>query len=210
MMDSSCSAFYVYEPLSSESSFRLLHLKNFDSSSDPMEVELSEDDFANPRPYAAVSYAWGGETPECPITCNGKPFLVTPTVLSVLQRLYSKDSDASIWIDSICIDQTSVAERNQQVPKMRLIYRQAQIVWVWLGEGSEETDVTFDFLHEVALIVSVDQPDNIEAMKPSADRLLNGAEPTLDSLNNTNLTVEAFDEVKHEFESFVGKCSSVQ
>jgi len=36
---------------------------------------------------------------------------------------------------------------------MRSIYHQAERVWIWLGEGSYETDVTFNFLAEVAAII---------------------------------------------------------
>lgn len=38
-----------------------------------------------------------------------------------------------IWIDAICINQSSLSERAQQVPIMDRIYRQAQKVIVWLG-----------------------------------------------------------------------------
>jgi hypothetical protein len=39
-----------------------------------------------------------------------------------------------IWIDAICINQDSVAERSSQVQIMDRIYRQAQKVIVWLGQ----------------------------------------------------------------------------
>jgi hypothetical protein len=198
------STFYVYEPLSSDSSFRLLHLKNLEPSDDALEVELTEENFRDPRPYAAISYVWGRGTADRQITCNGQPFLITSTVLSVLQRVYSENLDAFIWIDSICIDQSSIPERNQQVPKMRLIYRQAQTVWVWLGDGSEETDVTFDYLEKVATIVCLDQSDDPEAKNVTSGHLLAGAEPILDSLENFNLSEKAFDKIKYEFQTFTG------
>ena len=42
------------------------------------------------------------------------------------------------WIDSICIDQSNVPERSQQVSIMEEIYKRAKRVVIWLGEEVEE------------------------------------------------------------------------
>jgi hypothetical protein len=39
-----------------------------------------------------------------------------------------------MWTDAICIDQTSVVDKNQQVPLMGDIYRKAHEVVIWLGD----------------------------------------------------------------------------
>lgn len=44
-----------------------------------------------------------------------------------------------IWADAICIDQSKLAERSQQVQLMRQIYQSASVVLVWLGPR-ENTD----------------------------------------------------------------------
>jgi len=44
------------------------------------------------------------------------------------------------WTDAICIDQTSVHERNHQVNMMRNIYAAAALVLVWLGERTADSD----------------------------------------------------------------------
>jgi len=41
-----------------------------------------------------------------------------------------------VWIDALCINQSSLAERSQQVPLMSRIYTSAAYVFVWLGEDS--------------------------------------------------------------------------
>jgi hypothetical protein len=38
-----------------------------------------------------------------------------------------------LWIDQLCIDQATTRERNHQVQMMAEIYRQATLVYVWLG-----------------------------------------------------------------------------
>jgi hypothetical protein len=51
-----------------------------------------------------------------------------------------------MWVDSICIDQDSLIERNHQVRLMGEIYEKATTVLVWLGEPNEETMIAFDQL----------------------------------------------------------------
>jgi hypothetical protein len=43
----------------------------------------------------------------------------------------------ALWIDTICIDQDNVIEKNQQVQQMGEIYEKAQLVVSWLGNNSE-------------------------------------------------------------------------
>lgn len=43
-------------------------------------------------------------------------------------------------MDAICIDQTSIDDKNQQVPLMGQIYASASQVLVWLGEPEEGGD----------------------------------------------------------------------
>jgi hypothetical protein len=45
-----------------------------------------------------------------------------------------------LWVDSICIDQSSVEERNIQVALMDRIYSRADKVLIWLGEEDESSD----------------------------------------------------------------------
>jgi len=44
-----------------------------------------------------------------------------------------------MWADAICIDQSNVEERAQQVAMMQQIYTKASNVIVWLGEGDDRT-----------------------------------------------------------------------
>ncbi|KAF2690803.1 hypothetical protein K458DRAFT_63191 [Lentithecium fluviatile CBS 122367] len=148
------SATYHYTPLLSESSFRVFRLLTPQPGlvvPDIIEIELYEADLDTATPeFEAISYAWGQEEADATIICNGLPFLVTPNVVSVLKALLHRpESLRVLWLDSICIDQSSIPERNIQVPRMRSIYRQATKVWVWLGEGSLEVNLAFEFLHEV-------------------------------------------------------------
>jgi hypothetical protein len=113
------------------------------------EIELFEANLDEPPPFEAVSYAWGKEGLNCIVLCNGQQLRVSQTIIDFFNALRSTESIGTLWIDAICINQASVAEKNVQVPKMRAIYSKAETVWVWLGRGSPETDIVFDHLPEV-------------------------------------------------------------
>lgn len=59
-------------------------------------------------------------------------------------------SDRWLWIDQLSIDQTNVRERNHQVRDMHTIYRCANSVIVWLGEGYERYRGDARSLYEAA------------------------------------------------------------
>ena len=146
---------YHYEPLPSESSFRLLHLKRHPLPTQPdvIEIELFNATFENPPKYEAVSYAWGQDNSDSTILCNGQLLRVSSGVVSILQALQRDDSTGILWIDSICIDQTSIPEKNIQVRRMGTIYHEAEKVWIWLGKGSYETDTALQYLVGVASLL---------------------------------------------------------
>jgi len=51
-----------------------------------------------------------------------------------------------LWIDTICISQNDLEERNQQVRFMNMIYHNARRVLVWLGKEADESDIAIDYL----------------------------------------------------------------
>ncbi|QDS77739.1 hypothetical protein FKW77_004575 [Venturia effusa] len=53
------------------------------------------------------------------------------------------------WIDAICIDQESIAERNHQVNMMRQIFARAAFVLVWLGPESADSKLAMDTLRSL-------------------------------------------------------------
>lgn len=106
--------------------------------------------------YTALSYVWGDPMPVCPIVVDGTPFLVTRNLHSALHHLCHADVAPAIWIDSVCINQSDVAEKESQVSMMGYVYRGARRVIVWLGEGGGEElehaklirDVTYSLLFQ--------------------------------------------------------------
>lgn len=97
--------------------------------------------------YAALSYTWGS-TREARrwIHVDGIPFHAQPNLFDALKGLRNSENELVIWIDAICIDQNNVPERNYQVALMGDIFRNASVVRVWLGPGSDETDKVLDYV----------------------------------------------------------------
>ncbi|KAE9368089.1 HET-domain-containing protein, partial [Stipitochalara longipes BDJ] len=98
-------------------------------------IHVSLDD--NPE-YDALSYVWGDISVQDPaILLDGKPFQVGVNLSAALLNIRHEDLDdpkeSRIWIDAICINQTNVTERNQQVQQMDRIYSRAMKVLIWLG-----------------------------------------------------------------------------
>jgi len=64
-----------------------------------------------------------------------------------------------LWIDAICINQESIAERSQQVPIMGDIYKTAQRVFIWLGKGTKDSNLAFEHLSQLAIKASTSQEE---------------------------------------------------
>lgn len=71
--------------------------------------------------------------------------------MAALRRLRGI-GDLALWIDGICIDQTSTAERSAQVALIRDIYKQAVEVVVWFGEEDDAIKPTIQSLEDIALM----------------------------------------------------------
>ena len=140
---------YQYQRLAGNDSFRLLRLIpniiGFKLQCLMMEVSLSN---LTGYDYFAMSYTWGSPDDKTSIPCgsNGEVVMIPRNLYAALLCLATEPYKGSltktgepigysiwIWADAICIDQSSLAERSQQVQLMRQIYQSAACVLVWLG-----------------------------------------------------------------------------
>ena len=62
------------------------------------------------------------------------------------------------WVDTLCVDQSNVMERNIQVAKMGDIFRKAGGVIVWLGRDDEFTADALEVIRKVSAIPESDWP----------------------------------------------------
>jgi hypothetical protein len=131
---------YQHSALSSTRSIRILLLQPSNCGPD-LQCTLEEVTLDDDPQYEALSYVWGAHDPDgnTNILCHGQRLTVTPNCCAALHRLRMKDTVRRLWIDAICIDQTSVKEKNHQVPLMGDVYQKSSDVILWLGEIEKKT-----------------------------------------------------------------------
>ncbi|KAJ4298023.1 hypothetical protein N0V90_005922 [Kalmusia sp. IMI 367209] len=161
---------YLYTPLTGSFSIRLLLLQPAAALDEAIRCSLVETPLDSALEYSALSYTWDGQSPSCPIECDDGELNVTPNCWAALRRLRDKQELRNLWIDGICIDQTSVQERNQQVALMGDIYKRAQTVTVWLGEGDDGVENAIIQLREIGYLHDK-KPINEEQRKEMTDVL---------------------------------------
>jgi hypothetical protein len=88
--------------------------------------------------YEAASYTWiddNGDATYCRRIYLGPDWLalsVTASCFSALQRM--RKSTRTVWIDAVCINQSSLHDRNQQVSLMSSIYTNAKRIMAFIGQ----------------------------------------------------------------------------
>lgn len=117
--------------------------------------------------YTAISYTWGDPSSEHPTMLNGRMYYVPQNAYDVLLRVRSPHENRMIWIDTICIDQTNITEKNNQVRLMVDIYSSAQQTLVWLGSATEDSAVAMDFI-----LVLKQALEELEGFKEVTDKML--------------------------------------
>lgn len=96
--------------------------------------------------YVALSYAWSVGS-DVVTNIDGQRVRTQSSAVAALLGLqrptrelhedldvWSSQPERRVWIDSICIDQTSKRDKEQQINWMRQIYTSAACVVIWLGE----------------------------------------------------------------------------
>jgi Heterokaryon incompatibility protein (HET) len=133
-------SYFLHSPLADpESEIRLVILqpgKKYES----VHCDLITVPSISAKPFEALSYCWGRTNVTNTIFVHGKSLRISPNLEQALRHLRMRNSQRSLWIDAICINQTDIPEKNKQVPKMRQIYKHASEVLVWIGRDHEPED----------------------------------------------------------------------
>ncbi|KAH6866490.1 heterokaryon incompatibility protein-domain-containing protein, partial [Alternaria rosae] len=115
-----------------------LHLRNTNRP----EFDMSVFELSNAPPFTTLSYMWGPPSPRFDITISGKPLGIRENLFRFFETyvrntendfLWEYTGPLYLWIDQICIDQSSVSERNHQVGMMASIYSECSKTIIWLG-----------------------------------------------------------------------------
>ena len=136
-----CDSDGLYKTLNVERrEIRLLHLKpSLELQEQPQCCLETVSLHDNPH-FEALSYVWGDPSQTRLIRLENREWYATVNLEAGLRYLRSPSEDIVIWVDALCIDQSSVEERNSQVLLMKTIYSNATQVKVWLGEPTSRSD----------------------------------------------------------------------
>ena len=132
--------------------------------------------------FSALSYTWGHAVQEGfvddfshVIDCSGQLIPIGVNLHDALQHLFVDSSlgPELLWVDAICIDQSNVEERGQQVQMMVQIYARASAAIVWLGNDDSDARIASDLLQEYVpvlrkIVHSSVEKDPLSAVSASA------------------------------------------
>lgn len=126
-----------YHPLASSQTFRLLILEPAGHVSDPMSIRLQSVERSTAPTYDAISYVWGDPGHRVTILCDGKPFSITFNLYWALVRIRHQFYPKVLWVDAICINQSDLQERSNQVSFMGSLYSNASKVYLCMGDAED-------------------------------------------------------------------------
>lgn len=141
---------YRYRKLKQARDIRVLELRPADDFNDPLRLSLKQvslEDHERHR-FEAVSYVWGAKRGNQEVLCDDGTIRVTSNCESLLRHLRLKTQTRHLWVDALCINQSSTSDKNHQVPLMGDIFESAERVIIWLGP--ERTSVA-NFFRRVKL-----------------------------------------------------------
>lgn len=156
------SARHVYEPLRS-SEFRIIKLGV--PSNGNLSASMIKCDLRNPPNYVAMSYAWGDVGRTTTLLVDNRHISISESLRDALREMavgnhpYAR-ATMGLWVDALCIDQSNIEERNEQVRMMTSIYENAWFVALWLGPSQPMDLAARRFL--VRLSMSPDRLDTLQ------------------------------------------------
>jgi hypothetical protein len=154
---------YPYKPLSkARKEIRVLRIDKAKPGK-RIQCTLRHISMRTKPKYVALSYTWDnpfGKADQVEehgeeIFINKRPFHTAKTLpvrynLACALRTLPRGRLHWYWIDAICLNQSDVAERNEQVLRMGNIYSDAIRVIAWLGPASDNSSLAFDLIQKIA------------------------------------------------------------
>lgn len=140
---------------------------------------LFDKQLGDKHKYEALSYHWGSDgsdrfavliedstTQKPPKSFLTNPFTrakgfispkrttykrlrVKPNLYAALKHLRNATRSIALWVDALCINQSDEVEKQVQVIKMAQVYRKAESVCIWLGQGDYKSQRAMEFIPKV-------------------------------------------------------------
>ncbi|RDH32986.1 heterokaryon incompatibility protein-domain-containing protein [Aspergillus welwitschiae] len=131
----------------SASQIRLLTIIPDENDENPVCGSLHTVSLNDTCDFDALSYVWGDTSVTVDISVDDCLVGVTPNLHAFLRRLRQPNSERTVWVDYVCINQNDISERNSQVALMYQIYSNARSVVAWLGDLTPEALELIEWYH---------------------------------------------------------------
>lgn len=166
---------FVHTPLNDPAKeIRIATIYPSASIDSPVRCGLSTFTLSTAPNYEALSYCWGDENDTRPIFLEERPYRITTNLFSALRQLRLAETERRVWVDSMCINQSSHYEKNHQIPLMGDIYKRARQVVAWLGDSDEETRIALHLIADWAVTTKrlSDSRPPVEEVRGKLDHLV--------------------------------------
>ncbi|EKJ69176.1 hypothetical protein FPSE_10641 [Fusarium pseudograminearum CS3096] len=151
---------------------RILRLQPHQDKQSTIRCQLSSIELRDSEGlclYEALSYVWGSPNKPHSIDIEGCSLSVGTNLYAALLRLRHTSLERFLWVDAVCINQTNITEKEQQIQLMAQIYAKARSVIVWLGEAT--TVGSEDALEEIR-VAAASACNGVEISKPDEEPIL--------------------------------------
>jgi len=144
---------YQYQPLDhTTQQIRLVTLLVPLENDDAIRLDTEIFEVSEAPPYTALSYVWGPPSNNAIYIAEGRLEIRDSLFRFLTEFRKCRDktpSDRYLWIDQLCIDQSTTSERNHQVQMMADIYSKATSVIAWLTDGSRKLNIMLEVFPEI-------------------------------------------------------------
>lgn len=144
---------YPYSPLVNPGDIRILVIQPGTSDS-PIHCSLNQAnlqalDSNIYESYTALSYVWGDPKNRKEIFIDNYAVSITANLFNAIRDLRDEKRCLWLWVDAVCIDQSNIPERGQQVELMGVIYGVANKTVVYLGGPNKAVEEILNHLREI-------------------------------------------------------------
>lgn len=130
----------------------MLRPEKKDDSEDIVRCDMFTCPLRNPPPYIVLSYVWGdlSDTRKILMGRADITMRVSASLESTLRALRDPRKSILVWADAISINKHDPSEKAEQVRLMTRIYQKADLVAIWLGPRSGDSDLGMELIREVS------------------------------------------------------------
>jgi hypothetical protein len=96
--------------------------------------------------YEAISYAWGNLGHLAPVKVGERIWNIPLNLEACLRQFRNQTKSRTLWVDALCVSQTDIDEKGRQVALMDRIFKQAEVVRIWLGPATSSSGRAMNLL----------------------------------------------------------------